>query len=185
MLTKALQRLDDGGRTPADDAGTRREAGPSLEKPLGEDDPGRRQFCAVLLAGGVASLLQACGAGGGGVTGPSNVAALPVVSGTASGNIVSVAIAGTALASVGGAALVQSSLGLFLVAQTSTDMFVALDSTCTHQQCTVSGIAGQTYVCPCHGSQYSFTGQVQSGPAPRALRPHATTLQDGVLMIAK
>jgi hypothetical protein len=61
---------------------------------MSDNDSGRREFCGaacrVLAAGGVASLLQACGSGGGGVTGPSNVSPLPIINGTASGNIVSV-----------------------------------------------------------------------------------------------
>jgi Rieske Fe-S protein len=149
-----------------------------------ESQASRREFCSVMVAGSLAAILQACGSGGG-VSGPSNVSPLPVVNATASGNIVSVPIEGTVLATAGGAALVQSSLGFFLVARTATDTFVAVDAICTHERCTITGVSGQSYVCPCHGSQYSFSGQRQSGPAPRSLSTHQTTFENGVLMIAR
>ena len=154
---------------------------------MSDQETSRREFCGItcraLVAGGAAALLQACG-GGGGVSGPSDVSPLPVVNGTVAGTTVTVAVDGTGLAASGGAALVQSTGGIFLVSR-SGDTFIALSSTCTHQQCTVSGISGQRYVCPCHGSTYSFSGQVQSGPAPRSLATHATSFADGVLTIAR
>lgn len=46
--------------------------------------------------------------------------------------------------------------------------FFALSLVCTHLGCTVR-ITGDELVCPCHGSRFDRTGQVLSGPAPRAL----------------
>ena len=61
---------------------------------------------------------------------------------------------------------------------------MALDATCSHESCTVTGADGNVYVCPCHGSRYSRTGQVLEGPAKAALRQFATTFADGVVTIA-
>jgi cytochrome b6-f complex iron-sulfur subunit len=79
---------------------------------------------------------------------------------------------------------VQSALGLFLVARTGQNTFSALSAICTHQTCTITGFEGQTYVCPCHGSQFSTGGQVISGPAPTSLRQFATQFDGNVLTIA-
>jgi hypothetical protein len=43
-------------------------------------------------------------------------------------------------------------------------------SVCTHQGCTITGYQNQTYVCPCHGSQFNTNGGVVAGPAVAALR---------------
>ncbi len=147
--------------------------------------PTRRAFC-VQAASFVAlgALLEACG--GGSPTGPSGSApALPVVSATASGGAVTIPVdQSSPLGSVGGAALVQTSSGNFLVARTSQDGFTALTAICTHQVCTITGFSGQEFVCPCHGSRFGTSGAVLNGPAPRALRSFATQFTNGVLTIS-
>ena len=72
--------------------------------------------------------------------------------------------AASPLASIGSAALVQSSAGDFLVSRTAQDTFIALTSICTHEGCKVTGFASPVYVCPCHGSQYSTSGTVVMDP---------------------
>jgi Rieske Fe-S protein len=157
----------------------------------------RRQFCAqacqiasvAAVAGSVGTLLQACGGGGGGgITGgslPPNVPALSTLSATAASGGVSLNIdAGSPLAAVGSAALVQSPSGLILVAHTAADTFTAVTATCTHESCTITGFTGQDYVCPCHGSRFSTSGAVQNGPATRSLRSFATRFASNVLTIS-
>jgi hypothetical protein len=88
----------------------------------------RREFCATAcrgasvaaLAGGLGALLEGCG--GGNPTGPSaNATPLPVVTGDATSNAVTVSVAaGSTLAAAGAMALVQTAIGDLLVAHTST-----------------------------------------------------------------
>ena len=109
---------------------------------------------------------------------------LPVLAGRFVGSGVQVAIASSALADVGGAALVESTAGVFLLARTGASGFSAVDAICSHESCTITGADGAAYVCPCHGSRYSRSGQVLAGPAKASLRQFATTFTDGVVTIA-
>ena len=62
--------------------------------------------------------------------------------------------------------------------------FTAVEAVCTHEGCTVSNADGDQYVCPCHGSRYSRSGQVLRGPAVASLRRYTTSFTDGVVTIA-
>lgn len=109
---------------------------------------------------------------------------LPVLSGRFASSRVQVTIAGSALDSVGGAALVESTAGVFLLARMNATTFSAVDAICSHESCTITGIDDTTYVCPCHGSRYNRSGQVVAGPARASLRQFPTTFADGVVTIA-
>jgi Rieske Fe-S protein len=61
---------------------------------------------------------------------------------------------------------------------------VAIDAVCTHEGCTVTGANADGYVCPCHGSRYSRSGQLLAGPAKASLRQFNTTFADGIVAIA-
>ena len=146
----------------------------------------RRRFCAgaCQAASGatIATLFPGCG---GSPTSPSGAASmLAVLSGRFAGSTVQVNVAGSPLADTGGAALIQSIAGVFLVSRASTTAFTAIDATCTHEGCTITGADGSTYVCPCHGSRYNRNGQVLAGPAKAALRQFPATFADGVVTIA-
>jgi cytochrome b6-f complex iron-sulfur subunit len=104
------------------------------------------------------------------------------VSASVSGRTVSVPIdSSSPLATVGSAAITQTSLGQFLVARTGQDSFTALTATCTHEGCTVSGFASSRFVCLCHGSQFTTSGTVAQGPATRSLQSYATQFASTVL----
>ena len=157
------------------------------------DQPTRRQFCTrtcstaalAALGGAFATLLQGCGGGSPTSPGGSSAASLPTVSGTVSGSSILVTVDGASpLASVGSLALVRAGSGGVLVARTAQDAFTALSATCTHQSCGITGFAGQTFVCPCHGSQFDTSGRVVTGPARTALPQYATQLTGNVLTIS-
>ena len=152
----------------------------------------RREFCvhAVTFVT-VASLIEGCG--GGGDSNPNNpggggggVPQLTTVGGTVANGVVSVNVdAASPLASVGGAALVRASAGpgSFLVVRTAQDTFNAMTAICTHEACEVTGFQSSTFVCPCHGSQYTTGGAVRSGPATQSLRTFPTQFTNSVLTI--
>ena len=151
----------------------------------------RREFCAHAISlVTVASLIEGCGSKGNpagpgsGGGGGGNVPALATITGTAANNTVTVSnVSGTPLASVGGAALVQAGNNSILVTRTGDATFNALTAICTHEQCVVTGFQAGSFVCPCHGSTYSTSGQVQQGPATRPLRPFTTAFTNNVLTI--
>jgi Rieske Fe-S protein len=150
------------------------------------DDLTRRTFCAGAAAlaafgGALGTILPGCSS----PTSPGNVPLLPAISATrVTGGVTLTIDASSPLSAVGTAALVQSSIGDFLVAHTAASVFVALNAICTHQTCTVTGFGNQTYVCPCHGSTFDTSGRVVSGPAPAPLHQYATQFAGGVLTIA-
>jgi len=142
----------------------------------------RREFCAQAVSlVSVGALLQGCG---GSPTSPGSAPALPTLNAVASGGAVTLTIdAASPLANVGSAALVQTGSGNFLVARTAQDAFTALTAVCTHEACTITGFQSPTYVCPCHGSEFSTSGAVARGPASSPLRQFATRFASNVLTI--
>jgi Rieske Fe-S protein len=66
----------------------------------------------------------------------------------------------------------------------SGDKVHAFSSTCTHQGCTVDGVADGVITCPCHGSTFdAATGTVVTGPATRPLPPVRVEAADGVVTL--
>ena len=150
----------------------------------------RREFCTqtcraaslAALGGALGAVLEGCG--GGGPTGPSNVQALPVIGAAVTNGAVVLTIdSASPLANVGSAALVQAAGANLLVAHTAQSAFTALSATCTHQACTITGYGSQTFVCPCHGSQFDTTGRVLQGPAFSPLPQYHTQFANNVLTI--
>jgi len=105
-----------------------------------------------------------------------------MVAATVAGRTISVALDATSpLASVGNAALAQTTLGNFLITRASQDACTVLTATCTHEGCTVTGFDNPQFVCPCHGSRYTTSGSVANGPASQPLRQFASQVAAGVL----
>jgi Rieske Fe-S protein len=130
-------------------------------------------------------MFSACGGASSSPTGPSGMASpLGTVPGRLAGASVQVTVAGSALADAGGAVLVESTAGVFLLSRAGGDSFTAVEAVCTHEGCTVNGAAGDIYVCPCHGSRYNRSGQVVNGPAKANLRRYSSSFTNGVVTIA-
>jgi cytochrome b6-f complex iron-sulfur subunit len=141
----------------------------------------RRAFCHALTIISAASLIEACS---GNSTSGSDAPQLSTISGTVNGSLVTLTVdASSPLNAVGNAALVNTSRGALLVARTAQSSFTALNATCTHEACTITGYQGGTYVCPCHLSEFSTSGAVLRGPAARALAAHATNFVSPTLTI--
>jgi len=142
----------------------------------------RREFVQALTIISAASLMQACSGNSTGAG--SDAPQLATVSGTLSGSTVTVNVdASSPLNTVGNAALVNTSRGALLVARTGQSTFTALNATCTHETCTVTGYQNGTYVCPCHLSEFSTSGAVVQGPANRPLTSYATNFVSPTLTI--
>jgi cytochrome b6-f complex iron-sulfur subunit len=157
--------------------------------PLSNASVSRRRFCAgacqAVSGATLATVFAGCGGGGDSPTSPSTRAVdLGKAAGRYTGSGVEVSVAGSALASVGGAVLVESVAGVFLLSRSAESAFTAIDAVCSHQSCTVTGGDGAVYVCPCHGSRYDRNGRVLAGPATAALRQFPTTFASGIVTIA-
>ncbi len=150
----------------------------------------RRDFCitvcqtgSVLLFGGVlGQVLDGCTTGSNPVA--SNGSTLPTIPATVTSNTITIGVGtGSPLASSGSAALVQYSGGSLLVARTAQTTFLAVTAVCTHQGCIITQYNGQTYTCPCHGSQFQTNGQVVHGPATAPLTSYQTQYANDQLVI--
>lgn len=151
--------------------------------------PTRRTFCThgCLSAAAIAlgAFSGACSGGGSNPTGPggsgSTGSPLASANATVSGRTISVPLDGSPLATVGGAALLRTSLGNFLIARTAPDAFSALTATCTHENNVVANFTGSQFACTFHGSLYNISGTVARGPATRALTSFPTTFASNVV----
>jgi nitrite reductase/ring-hydroxylating ferredoxin subunit/uncharacterized membrane protein len=66
------------------------------------------------------------------------------------------------------------------------DRIYALDDTCVHAGCSLSGghLDGRSIVCPCHGSQYDLQdGSVINGPATMPEPHYDVRVQNGVIEV--
>jgi cytochrome b6-f complex iron-sulfur subunit len=74
--------------------------------------------------------------------------------------------------------------GRFYLTRLGDGGFLALYQRCTHLGCAVPW--DQTvsmFVCPCHNSQFTDTGEVLNPPAPRPLDLFAVTFSDGRVLV--
>ena len=74
------------------------------------------------------------------------------------------------LQSSGGYAIVAKRV---IVIRVSQSKFISLNLTCTHKHCEVE-YDGESFECPCHGSQYDKYGKVTHGPAEYNLKSYKT-----------
>jgi Rieske Fe-S protein len=138
----------------------------------------RRGFLSSSAMALIAATLAACGDS---ATGPRSDAPLP--SGVAvAGRVMTISLATqTALASTGGFVVTANAAtnAYVIVINLGSNTYRAFSSICTHEGCIVSGFSGNVITCNCHGSQFTTTGQVAVGPAPRALAQFGATYNAG------
>ena len=86
-----------------------------------------------------------------------------------------------ALNTAGGSKVVRS----VLFANVGNNVFIALNSVCTHQGFTVEYMhSAGNLQCPCHGSSYTTTGSVITGPAPAPLTSYPVNKNGNILTIS-
>lgn len=74
--------------------------------------------------------------------------------------------------------------GQFYMACLENGGLLALSKKCTHLGCAVPwNEEQQRFVCPCHGSTFSITGEVLSAPAPRPLDIYPVRIEDGQIKV--
>jgi cytochrome b6-f complex iron-sulfur subunit len=109
---------------------------------------------------------------------------LPTINAVAQNGVVTLTVdSSSQLSAVGSAALVKTSTSLLLVAHTGQDTFITVTAVCTHAGCTVTNFQNQTYICPCHDSEFTTSGTVVRGPAAQPLRQFATQFSGTTLTV--
>ena len=73
--------------------------------------------------------------------------------------------------------MVVRAAGRSILVRRRGEEVVALDPTCPHSGCVVD-VLPDGYECRCHGSHFAPDGEVQTGPARRALRRLALESND-------
>ncbi len=158
-------------------------AAPSAEE--GCPDCTRRQAVQTLGVTAAATLL---GLGcGGGDDGPMPDAPDPLAGTMMCGANLCVLLSDPAnalLLEVEGSRVISLPSEKLLVVRTAADEFVVLSAVCTHAGCTVRYDApSDQAACPCHGSRYSLTGSVVTGPAPRSLKRYTSTFDAAMMTL--
>lgn len=71
-----------------------------------------------------------------------------------------------------------------VVTQPSQGAYKAFTAVCTHQGCTVGGVANGLIKCHCHGSEFKITdGSVQHGPAKAPLKEYPVRVEGGGIVV--
>ncbi len=74
--------------------------------------------------------------------------------------------------------------GRFYLARLPDGGFLALYQRCTHLGCNVPWDQAQNaFICPCHNSQFTTTGDLVNPPAPRPLDLFPILIQDGQVIV--
>src|SRR5271165_4259467 len=140
-----------------------------------EDDASRRG----LLKAGV-GLVGACYAAAVGYP-VYRFLATPSVRARAQGQVTTVAIPQKDLPGAGTATMFLFGSRPSLLIHYSDGHYASFDAVCTHLGCTVRfEPQNKRIFCPCHGGTYDMnTGEVVSGPPPRALKAYRVEVGDG------
>ncbi|MFI7412873.1 Rieske (2Fe-2S) protein [Streptomyces sp. NPDC049627] len=150
--------------------------------------PSRRTVVAAVGAAGLAVALTACGseddASGSSTQQGADAGATTEAGGSSGG------------AGAGGAALAKTSdipegggkvFGdeKVVVSQPAAGEYKAFSTICTHRQCPMTDLAGDTLTCACHKSQFSvLDGSVKKGPATEPLEAKQISVSGDSITLA-
>lgn len=140
----------------------------------GEARVARRPVLGAAAALSVAGLAACSGYGSG-----SSPAASPA--GTTAGGGAGGEIAKVADIPVGGGKILADRK--LVVTQPTAGTIKVLTAVCTHQGCIVDTISNGVISCPCHGSEFSLTGEVKGGPASAPLASTPSTVSNGAVVL--
>lgn len=74
--------------------------------------------------------------------------------------------------------------GRFYLTRLEDGGFLAIYQRCTHLGCSVPWDQTQgQFVCPCHNSQFTTSGEVLNPPAPRPLDIFPVSIDDGMILV--
>lgn len=89
------------------------------------------------------------------------------------------------LLAVDGARRIRVGTDPVIVVRRSDTEFVVLSSTCTHAGCTVAYNSPlKLLVCPCHGSRFALSGNVDTGPAARSLKKYMAAFDAATMTLS-
>ena len=128
---------------------------------------GRRTFLTRSMLAAAAVALAACGMGGDSPTAPSNVSGSVRVSDY------------SALANVGGVAVVSMSGSPVAIVRTGASTFEALSLVCPHQGATIVVNSGGGFTCPGHGARFDANGTWIGGQRTSSMHAYATSYDAG------
>jgi cytochrome b6-f complex iron-sulfur subunit len=74
------------------------------------------------------------------------------------------------------------SICIYNLKKEGKDSYLASLLKCTHQGCSLN-VGGGVYTCPCHGAEFSTSGQVLEGPAQTNLTTYKTTIENENIIV--
>jgi len=74
--------------------------------------------------------------------------------------------------------------GRFYLARQQDGGFIALSLRCTHLGCSIAWEEKQNrFICPCHSSAFTISGEVLNPPASRALDYYPVMIENGIVKV--
>ncbi|MFC7841061.1 Rieske (2Fe-2S) protein [Streptomyces sp. NPDC057382] len=150
--------------------------------------PNRRAVVAAVGAAGLAAALTACGSddkasGSSTEQGGAGGGATTEGGGASAGAGGGAALAKTADIPEGSGKIFKDEK--VVVSQPTAGDYKAFSTICTHQNCPMVDLKGDTISCTCHGSQFSvLDGSVKKGPAVKPLEAKQVTVDGDSITLA-
>ncbi|MFI6014767.1 Rieske (2Fe-2S) protein [Streptomyces sp. NPDC051243] len=145
--------------------------------------PSRRAVVAAVGAAGLAVALTACGSEDDASGSSAEQGATGAGSSTEAGAGGGAALAKTADIPEGGGKVFSAEK--VMVSQPTAGDFKAFSTICTHKQCPMTDLQGDTITCACHKSQFSvLDGSVKQGPATQPLEAKQISVSGDSITLA-